>query len=360
LPSQQEVRWSQLKVGILVIVALITLTILVLLMSGSVGGFLTPKLTLRSYFENAAGLKEGAPVNLQGVAIGEVSSVKILTSPSRRLTPIEVTMKVSGKYREALRRDSKASLTTVGVLGDTVLDINSQLATGPPVQNGDELATTETPSIADVVKASQGTIQQLNTILAKVDKLADNLLNNKGSIGLLLNTPDLYNKANDAVTHLQGLLDGVSEGKGSIGKLLVDETLYNRLNDTTAKLQDIAAGIDAGKGSVGKLVKDPSLYDNVNQASAKLNKLMEDVNAGRGGLGVIAKDPQFAAKLKDSVEQLDAILAQINSGQGSVGKLMKDPSLYDNADKMLVETRELVAAVRKDPKTYLTIHLKIF
>ena len=84
------------------------------------------------------------------------------------------------------------------------------------------------------------------------------------------------------------------------------------------------------------------------------------MNAGKGGLGVIAKDPEFAAKLKNSVEQLDALLAQINSGQGSVGKLVKDPSLYDNADKMLVETRSLIAAVRKDPKTYLTIHLKIF
>jgi phospholipid/cholesterol/gamma-HCH transport system substrate-binding protein len=360
LPSQQEVRWSQLKVGILVIVALITLTILVLLMSGSVGGFLTPKITLRSYFENASGLKEGAPVNLQGVAIGEVTHVRILTTPSRKLTPIEVTMKVSGKFRDALRRDSKASLTTVGVLGDTVLDINSQLATGPPVQNGDELATSETPSLTDVIKASQGTIQQVNTILAKVNILADNLLNNKGSIGLLLNSPELYNKANDAVSHLQMLIDGVQSGKGSIGKLVTDDELYNRLNDTTAKLQDIVKGIDEGKGSVGKLVKDPALYDNVNQTTAKLNKLMDDVNAGRGGLGVIAKDPEFAAKLKDTVDKLDALLVQINNGQGSVGKLIKDPALYDDADKMLVETRSLIAAVRQDPKKYLTIHMKIF
>ena len=39
---------------------------------------------------------------------------------------------------------------------------------------------------------------------------------------------------------------------------------------------------------------------------------------------------------------------------------MVDPALYNDADKMLVETRDLIAAVRKDPKTYLTIHLKIF
>jgi phospholipid/cholesterol/gamma-HCH transport system substrate-binding protein len=77
VPSQQEVQWSQLKVGVLVIVAAAALTALIFLMSGSTGGIFTGKITLRSYFENAAGLKEGAPVNLEGVTVGNVSAVKI-------------------------------------------------------------------------------------------------------------------------------------------------------------------------------------------------------------------------------------------------------------------------------------------
>jgi phospholipid/cholesterol/gamma-HCH transport system substrate-binding protein len=360
LPSQKEVRWSQLKVGILVIVALLALTILVFLMSGSVGGLFSPKITLRSYFENAAGLKEGAPVNLQGVVIGEVTGLAIVTDPARRLTPVQVTMRISGKYRDAVRRDSKTSLNTVGVLGDTVVDINSQLANGPGVRNGDELPTTETPSLTDVIKASQGTIEQLNTILAKVNTLADNLLSNKGSIGLLLNSPDLYNRANDAVTHLQQLLDGVASGKGSLGKLVTDDDLYNRVDSTVKNLQELSQQLNSGEGSIGKLVKDPALYNNANSAISKVNELLADVNAGKGGLGVIAKDPQFAAQLKDSLAKLDDVLTQVNSGQGSVGKLLKDPALYNDADQMLVETRGLVAAIRKDPKKYLVIHFKIF
>lgn len=360
MPSQQEVRWSQLKVGILVIVALAALTVLILLMSSSVGGLFTPKVTVVSYFENAAGLKPGAPVNLQGVTVGEVSSIAIVTDPARRLTPVQVKMRVSGKFREAIRRDSKTSLNTIGVLGDTVVDINSQTSTGPGIRNGDELATSETPSLADVIKASQGTIDQLNTILTKVNLLADNLLSNKGSIGLLLNSPDLYNRANDAVTHLQQLLDGIASGKGSIGKLVSDDELYNRLNDTVKNLQGLSAQLNSGQGSIGKLVKDPTLYNNANSAIAKVNDLLTDVNAGKGGLGVIAKDPEFAAHLKDSLAKLDDVLAQVNSGQGSVGKMLKDPALYDDADNMLKETRDLIGAVRKDPKKYLTIHMKIF
>jgi phospholipid/cholesterol/gamma-HCH transport system substrate-binding protein len=34
--------------------------------------------------------------------------------------------------------------------------------------------------------------------------------------------------------------------------------------------------------------------------------------------------------------------------------------MYDNTNKLLVETRDLIKAVRQDPKKYLTIHLKLF
>ena len=134
MPSQQEVQWSQLKVGVLVLVGLAVLVLLIFLMSGSTGGLFTGKLTVRSYFENSAGLKVGAPVNLEGVTIGNVKSIKIV--PDRKLTPVEITMKLSEKYADALHTDSKASLETVGVLGDTVLEISSAQAKGPPLKNG--------------------------------------------------------------------------------------------------------------------------------------------------------------------------------------------------------------------------------
>ncbi len=71
-----------------------------------------------------------------------------------------------------------------------MVDINSQTATGPQLQNGDELQTLETPNLTDVVKASQGTIESLNVILAKMNRIVDNIQNGKGSVGQLINDPD--------------------------------------------------------------------------------------------------------------------------------------------------------------------------
>jgi phospholipid/cholesterol/gamma-HCH transport system substrate-binding protein len=358
VPSQQEVQWSQLKVGVLVIVALVALTALIFLMSGSTGGIFAGKITLRSYFENAAGLKVGAPVNLEGVTIGNVKQIRI--SGARKLTPVEVIMKVSTRYTEDVREDSKTSLDTIGVLGDTVVDIDSKRAIGPRVKDNDELSTTESPNLSDVIKSSQGTIEQVNTILAKIDSLVDSLNTGKGSIGQLINDPGLYNRANETVNQLSKLSTNLSEGKGTIGKLLNDDTLYNHLNETTARIDHITTEIDNGQGSLGKLLKDQTLYNNLNRTVTNANTLLAEVNEGKGTIGMLAKDPEFQAKFRDSIDKLDSIIDKINSGQGSIGQLVVNPSLYNNADAMLAETRNLVTQIRENPKKYLTFHVKVF
>lgn len=361
MPSQQEVRWSQLKVGLIVLVASVVLVTLLFLMTSSAGlGILSHKLTITTYFENSAGLKPGAAVNLQGVTIGTVKTVTVVATPDRKLTPVRVVMKLNEKYADELKKDSKASLTTIGVLGDTVVDINSQFAVGPPLRDGDELKTLETPSLTDVVKASQGTIESLNVILAKMNTIVDNLQSGKGSIGQLINSPDLANKATATVDEVHKLTVSLNSGKGTLGKLVNDPSLYNRLNETVTKLEDIANDLDNGKGSAGKLLKDPSLYDNLNSTLKHANSLMADADAGKGGAGLLLKDPQFRKQLDDTFTQVNHLVTGINQGRGTLGKLATEDTLHTNMNNLLTNSSDLVTAIRQNPKKYLTIHLKIF
>ncbi len=361
MPSQQEVRWSQLKVGVIVLISAIILVTLLFLMTSSSGlGILTHKLTVVTYFENSAGLKTGAAVNLEGVTIGTVKTVTIDNAPERKLTPVKVVMKLDDKYGANLKKDSKASLSTVGVLGDTVVDINSQFAVGPRLQDGDELKTLETPSLTDVVKASQGTIESLNVILAKMNVIVDNLQSGKGSVGQLINNPDLYNKANAAVNELLTLEKNLNAGRGSIGKLMTDDTMFNRFNDAAAKLESIVDSANSGKGTIGKLLKDDSLYKNLNSTLEHANSLMADADAGKGGLGLMLKDPKFRQDLSNTLTQVNALVSNINDGKGTLGKLATDDSMYTNVNKLLTASTDLVTTIRSDPKKYLTIHMKIF
>ena len=361
MPSQQEVKWSQLKVGAIVIVAVILLSTLLFLMTSASGmGLFSKKLTVTTYFENSGGLKNGAPVELEGVTVGEVTKVLLTTDPARKLTPVKIVMKLDPKYQPSLHTDSKASLSTVGVLGDTVIDINSQVATGPPLQSGDELQTLETPNLQDVVKASQGTIESLNVILAKMNRIVDNIQSGQGSVGRLINDPALYNQTAQTVAELHTLAVNLNSGKGSIGKLMNDPQLYDRLNDTAGKLDTIATDLSAGKGSAGKLLKDEKLYDNLNSTLVHANSVLAAADSGKGSVGMLINDPTFANKLNDTVTKLDTLLTGVNNGEGTIGKLAKDDAAYTNLNKLLTESTSLVTTIRQDPKKYLTIHMKIF
>jgi phospholipid/cholesterol/gamma-HCH transport system substrate-binding protein len=362
MPSQQEVRWSQLKIGVIVLVSVVILTTLLFLMTSSSGlGFFSRKLTVTTYFENSAGLKLGAAVNLEGVTIGAVKSILVSTAPERMQTPVQVVMKLDSKYQSGLHSDSTAALTTVGVLGDTVVDINSRTARGPELRDGDELKTTETPSLQDVVKQSQGTFDNLNVVLAKLNTVVDNMQSGKGSFGQLLTNPDLYNKFVATADQIDNLTTRANSSDNSIGKLLNDHgEMYDRLSDIAAKADDIAKDLQSGKGTAGKLLKDESAYDNANASLKSLNAILADAQAGKGGLGVALKDPTFAKNLNDSLAKVDDLLTGIEEGKGTIGKLATEDTMYTNANKLLTESTTLVTAIRQDPKKYLTIHLKIF
>lgn len=358
MPSRKEIQWSQLKVGALVMVALAVLIGLIFLMSGSTGGLFAEKFKLRSYFENAAGLKNGAPVTLQGVTIGNVIGIRVL--PSRNPTPVEVTMQVGRAAHDQLHSDSKASIAQAGVLGDSYVDIDSTHASGPPPGNNAELETTGSPSIQDVIRTSEDSIKQVQQLTIKIDTLFATLNTKKGTIGTLINDPELAKKVVAIATNLQTVTDAMANGKGTLGKFINDDSIYTRTLSAVDRLDKITADLDAGKGSAGKLLKDDALYNNLNAAVASTNQLVAGINQGKGGLGKLATDPAFAQKLDDTVTHLDAILKGVDAGEGTVGQLVKNRSLYDHTDQTMDETQQLIQGFRANPKKYLTIQMKVF
>jgi phospholipid/cholesterol/gamma-HCH transport system substrate-binding protein len=359
VPSQKQLKWSQLKVGITVVVALTTLAVLIFLMSGT-GGIFAKKMELKTYVDNASGLRIGAPVRLNGVDIGNVTFIRVVAAPDKRLTPVEITMKVNTKYHYDLFKNSHTLLSTAGVLGETFIDIDSAESSGPEAENGDTLPSSDVPQIQDVVRASQGTLQNMDALLKRLDRIIAYIETGKGSVGKLIYDPTLYNRLSATVTEFQGLVNDIGSGKGTLGKLVSDDTMYNKINGTLDKFNGMVDDLNAGKGTAGKLLKDPALYDNANKTVANIRQLTDDINSGKGALGKIAKDPEFAARVQNIANKLSAIADRLDAGEGTAGKLLRDPSLYNNADQMLVETRELVKAIRQNPKKYLTIQLKIF
>jgi len=359
LPSQKQLKWSELRVGLTVVLASMTLGVLLFLMSGTTGLF-TRKIILQTYFDNAGGLREGAAVRLNGVDIGNVSKIRVVPYKDKQLTPVEVVMKVSTKYSFNLRRDSVASLSTAGVLGETYIDIDSSQAIGPVAQNGDTLPTQVHPDFNQVVRSSQGTLQNMDALLKRADRILAFAESGKGSLGKLIYDPTLYDRFSATVSEFKGIVDQIGKGQGSLGRLVSRNDAYDKVMSILDKLNGIADDLQQGKGSAGKFLKDPALYNNANDTIANTKKLTEDINAGKGTLGKLTKDEELARKLDNTISKLSAISTALEAGQGTAGKLFKDEALYNNTDKVLVETRELIKSIRENPKKYLSIKLHIF
>jgi phospholipid/cholesterol/gamma-HCH transport system substrate-binding protein len=350
VPSQKQLRWSELRVGLTVIFALIVLGVLISLMTGTSGLF-TKKLTLYTYVDDASGLRAGSPVRLQDVAVGSVVSLQIV--PDHPSTPVQIKMKVIGKATDFLKKDSVVMLTTVGALGETYVNIDSTAATQGPAKDGDTLPWRDVPALQDVVRSSQSTLQNADALVRRVDRIVGAIEDRQGAIGQLIYDKALYDNLNRSVIQAQQILNEVNSGKGSLGLLLRSDDLYNKLNASIDKVNQIADQMQAGQGSIGKLLKDPALYNNA-------NKFMADLNSGKGALGKFAHDEEFANKLQNVVNRLSDITDRLDRGEGSAGKLLRDPSLYDNTNKLLMDSQTLIQAIRQNPKKYLTIQMKLF
>jgi phospholipid/cholesterol/gamma-HCH transport system substrate-binding protein len=358
LPSQKQLKWSQLKVGITVVIAGIVLATLTILMSGSGGGLFASRMTLRSYFFDAQGLRKGAPVRLSGVDVGNVNDIRIV--PNRPDSPVEVWMRVSKDYGFNIRKDSRTLLSTAGVLGETYINIDSSRATGSVVHDGDVLPTSEQPGYQDVMRSTQNALQNMQALLARADRIIAFVESGQGSVGKAIYDAALYNRLNATVDEFQKLVSDVSQGQGSLGKFITSDDLYNKAGAAIDKINVLIDDLNAGKGTAGKVLKDPTLYNEANQVVANFKQLTDDINAGKGAIGTLTKDPQFAAKLQNTMNRLSNISDRLEAGQGTAGKFLRDPSMYQNADKLLLDSQNLVKAIRENPKKYLTIHLKIF
>jgi ABC-type transporter Mla subunit MlaD len=123
------------------------------------------KLSVRAYFQGGCGLNSGASVRVDGVNVGSVSSVRV--RPELGEHPIEVLMAIATPYDLAIPNDSLVSLTTEGVLGATVADIDTRHAHGVRVADNGVLTSKErTPE-----EAGQATKRVKDAIIKTVDKM---------------------------------------------------------------------------------------------------------------------------------------------------------------------------------------------
>ena len=358
MPLQERVAWAQLRVGVMVIVGLAILAVGIFFISGQVG-FFTKRYTLKTYLSEASGLRDGAEVRLAGVAIGNVKRVQIsaYTEPNRA---VEVVMGVSRKYQSEIRADSVASIETVGLLGESYVNISRGSHSQEVIPDQGVLKSSEGAEIKQVVQNADDVIVNLRVLSAQLNNITGQLQAGKGSIGKLIYDQTLYNHLDTTASKLDQMVTNLDEGKGSLGKLLEDESFYNNATSTFNHLNQVLDEMQHGQGSIAKFISDPAVFNNVNHLVAQANSLFDGINQGHGTLGKLATDTQFYDRADDVLNRFDQISTRMAEGQGTLGKFSTDPTLYNNLSDSSKSMKDFLTEFRKNPKKYLTLKVHLF
>ncbi|PIV43314.1 MAG: hypothetical protein COS27_05165, partial [Nitrospirae bacterium CG02_land_8_20_14_3_00_41_53] len=108
---KKQLMWAKLKVGIVITLALLTLFITVFF-AGNIQDIFSPKVQIKAQIKDARGLRRGSPVWISGIEIGSVKSIDL--NPEYGTL---VTMSVNRGAMKFIKKDSQASVLTMGLLG---------------------------------------------------------------------------------------------------------------------------------------------------------------------------------------------------------------------------------------------------
>jgi phospholipid/cholesterol/gamma-HCH transport system substrate-binding protein len=361
MPQRKQLTWSELRVGLFVLVGLAVLAVGIFYVTGA--GVFGPKYRLKTYLPEVSGLAAGAPVRLDGVNVGNVEQIKLVPrergkSPDR-MHNIEIDMRLDRKYQNDILTDSTAVLVTEGLLGNRYVNIERGY-TGMPLKDGQVVPGTEEKAIKEVVERSADVLSNLQALSDDVKDLVNGVQSGRGSLGKLLTDDQAYNHLNSILTKGDKIVGNVQAGQGTIGKLIMTDEMSTKVENTVDQLNTILADLRAQKGTLGKLLYDPTLYDQAKSALDNGNNILSDMRAGKGTLGKLATDETLYNKLRDTSSNLSTATAKLNENTNTAGKIFTDPKLYDNLTGVTGDMRQLLADFRQNPKKFLTIKLNLF
>jgi phospholipid/cholesterol/gamma-HCH transport system substrate-binding protein len=346
MPRTRSLAWSELKVGILTVVALVIIALTIFALTGN-RGFFWQRYSLKSRFDNIAGLKEGSPVRIAGVEVGSVTAVDFVGEK------VDVTFELNKDHRERITTASTAKLGSVSLLGESAVDLTPQ-TTGTPIPEwGYVPQGRPTAALADVTDQASRGVEELTKLLQDVRA-------GRGTAGKLVTDDQLYTDLTRFVATAGDVTRGIQQGEGTLGKLAKDPKAAQALEASLTNLETMTRQINSGEGSIGRLLKDETFSRTLTSATANLNELTGKVSRGEGTAGKLITDPSLFNRLNAVGDQFDQLLSRLNEGQGTAGQLLKDRQLYENMNGAVNDLRMLVADIRREPRKYLNVKVSIF
>jgi phospholipid/cholesterol/gamma-HCH transport system substrate-binding protein len=346
MPRTRSLAWSELKLGVMTIAAVTVAAATIFLVMGG-KGFWWQRYSLKTRFGNVQGLKPGAPVRVAGKEVGSVTDVDFAEGQ------VEVRLEVNREVQSLITDQSRATLGQVSLLGEGAVDITLSTRGTPIPPGGFVPSGKPAAALSDVTtQASEG--------IGELTGLIKDMREGRGSLGKFVTDEQLYNDLQQFVGAASEVTKTVREGRGTMGRLVNDPKIAASLEGSLNNLDEMTRRINAGHGSIGRLLNDETFSKSLSGATSNLQTLTERLNRGEGTAGKLITDPALFNQLKSLADRLDELTKGLNAGEGSLGQFVKDKRLYENMNAAVNDVRDLVAAIKKDPKKYLNLRMSVF
>lgn len=324
MKRSMDVRWAEVRVGLVLILALVLLGAGIF-MIGEKTRLFTPTTTVEVVLPEVQGLKEGAPVWLSGLVIGTVE--KISFAHPLRSDRIVVTLSLEADAARRLGQDAAVTIQTRGLLGEKYVDISP----------GEQHGVPKEPLQGQAPRGIDQIMERAYSAFERLAALAEKLEGGEGSLTRLVEDPALYDNLVRLTGRLQEVTTKVAEGDGSLARLLEDPTLYERFlafadrgQQAVAELESLAVTLKDPQGTIGRLAHDRALYDE--------------------GLATLSQTRRSMVALED-------MLARVQSPEGTLGRLITDDELHRALERTLRDFDALLRDLQENPGRYVDFSL---
>lgn len=319
------ITWDQLKVGVLILVALLILVVAIIKL-GQAGNLFGKRYTLVAFVPSGSGLRKGGPVAIAGQLAGSIKDIEFLPPDTDTTRNLKLVVEVDRKLTDQVRKDSRAKIKAMGLLGDKIFDISPGTPRYAVLKDGDTLLIAPSVDYEAVVLQASAAINEV--------------------VGL---------------THdLKAITGGIARGEGTLGQLVTNRMLYDQLNVTLSRSTALMERLENPRGTIGRLLDDPSLYYSLNRTVASADTMIAQINKSNGTIGKLLRDDTLYVHLVSVVSKADSLVSTMAGGNGTMQKLFTDQQLYDQLLKTVTELNKVLIDVRRDPQRYTKGMIKVF
>jgi phospholipid/cholesterol/gamma-HCH transport system substrate-binding protein len=266
---------SSLRVGLFVILGVAALLTGIFLV-GSQEGLFRATYHVSAYFSSVEGVRSGSIVRLAGVDIGVVDEVEV----SPRDNKVRLGLKLNSPSRSFVKKDSYATITPEGLVGNYYVDVTVGSRTGGPIEDGDVIQTTEAVRLSAALENAGAVLENVRRASDELTKTFAAINGGQGTLGKLIVKEDIYKH----LEHISGEADtGVSQALGNVDTLAVSvQKVVRRTDSLVANVNAMFTRLNEGGGTVGALLSERSMYDSLLLAVGNTVRATEKANIGAG------------------------------------------------------------------------------